>query len=169
MKEPSRGSSASAKRSTSSTSNQARVSGTNSHHKLGLGKTCLDFQARKSVSNLNSQHASGNMLLIASNKDSNSQDYNHLQEYAAHVFSGISSLGIDTSPCLQQALVDQHGSLISGEYLYSTVLEGIEFSEGFQYLDLGPIPQQDQWSSTRTKDGYSHEGDLAGIGAQFNV
>jgi hypothetical protein len=164
----SRRSSASTKRSPSSISNQTPVSGPNSHHESASGKSYLEgSQARTSGSSSKSQPLPSNALPFISNEDFNSHHYN-VQKYATQVLSGTSSLGIDTSPYLQQALVDQHGSWSTREYSYSAIggqLE-LEFSVGSQHLDFGPTPPQDPWSSTYADDGYRN-GDLAGIGAQF--
>jgi hypothetical protein len=161
-------SSVSTERSASSISNQARVSGTNSPHESAPGGTSPKIaQAWASVSSAKSKPIHSNLIPIAADEDINFQHYN-VQIYAEQVINGISSLGIDTPPYLQQALVDQHGVSTTREYSYSTVVRGMELSAGSQYLDLGPTTQQDQWPSTYVNnDGYSN-GDLAGIGARFH-
>jgi hypothetical protein len=162
----SRRSGASTERSPSSISNQIRVSGPNSHHESASGKSYRkDSQPGTSGSTSKSEPLPSNALSNISNEDFDFHDYND-QKYAAQVLSGTSSLGIDTPPYLQQALVDQHGSWSTREYLYSTIGGQLEFSVGSQYLDFGPTPPQDPWSSTYADDGYTN-GDLAGIGAQF--
>jgi hypothetical protein len=162
----SRRSTASIKRSPASTSNQSPVSGPNSHHESASGKSYpQDSQSRTSGSSSKSQPPPSNPLPVISNENFNSQHYK-VQTYATQVLSGTSSLGIDTPPYLQQALVDQHGSWSTREYSYSTIGGHLEFSVGPQCLDFGPTPPQDPWSSTYADDGYTN-GDLAGIGAQF--
>jgi hypothetical protein len=157
--------STSTKRSPSSISNQTPVSGPNSHHESASRKSYLDdSQARTSGSSSKSQPLPSNAPPIISNEGFNSQHYNG-QEYAAQVLSGTSSLGIDSLPYLRQALVDQHGSWSTREYTYSTIGGQLEFSVEPQHLDFGPAPPQDPWSSTFA-DRYTN-GDLAGIGAQF--
>ena len=162
----SRRSSASTKRSPSSISNQTPVSGPNSHDESASGKSYPeDSQARTSGPSSKSEPLPSNPLPVISNEDFNAQHYN-VQKYAAQVLSGTSSLGINTPPYLQQALVDQHGSWSTREYSYSTIGGQLEFSVGSQHLDFGPTPPQDPWSSIYADDGYTN-GDLAGIGAQF--
>jgi hypothetical protein len=162
----SRRSSASTKRSPPSIFNQAPVSGPNSRHESASGKSYPeDSQSRTSGSSSKFQPLSSNALPIISNEDFDSQ-HCKVQKYAAQILSGTSSLGIDTPPYLQQALVDQHGSWSTREYSYSTIGGQLEFSMESQYLDFGPTPPQDPWSPTYADDGYTN-GDLAGIGAQF--
>lgn len=163
-----RGSSASTKRSSSSTSDRARVSGTNSHHKSAPGWSCPeDSQARTSGSSAKTLAVPSNPISITSKEDFNSEHYN-IQKYATQVLSGISNLGIDTPPYLQQALMDQHGNWSTRECSYSTVGGQMDVFAGFQFLDFDTTPQQDQWSLTYAGNvGYTN-GDLAGIGAQFH-
>ena len=160
-------SSASRTRSTTSVSNKAQASVTNTHHEQTAGKSSLDdFQVGKSASSAKSDPTLSNPIHITAREDVHSQDDN-TQKYAASVMNGMSSLGIDIMPYLQQSLIDQHGHSVTGHYPYSTVVGGMEFSAESQHLDFGLTPQQDDLCLAYVdNDGYSNE-DLAGIGAQF--
>ncbi|CZR66366.1 uncharacterized protein PAC_16267 [Phialocephala subalpina] len=162
-KKESGASSSSTKQLPSSTTNQAGASTSNSRLELACGESSLaDSRAWTSTSRTNSMLMYSNLLSINSDQNLQPQDQN-VQQYAAQVISGISSLGINISPYLQKAIENQHGS----GYIYSTVVEIIKLPGWSQHWNC-TAPQQAQWSLTcADKDEHLH-GDLAGIGAQFD-
>ena len=128
----------------------------------------LPKDAQAQTNDFHLQRTYNNVVSINSSLEANYQHDNR-QEDIAQLISGIDSLGISTSSDLQQALEDQHGSLITREYSDAGVVGGMEYSTGSNCLDLGPFPREDQWSWTYADTSECLNGELAGIGAQFGA
>ena len=78
--------------------------------------------------------------------------------------------GRDLPLYLQQALVDQDGDLNARVYTYFSVTVETQSDGGHQHIDLGHFGQAPQQNCSVTYGATYDDlnGDLAGIGAQFD-
>ncbi|KAE9365905.1 hypothetical protein N431DRAFT_516801 [Stipitochalara longipes BDJ] len=121
--------------------------------------------------NYNSVHLNGNIHSYDSDPTKDEQAF-YNQQYSTEVISGCTSLGVEVPTSMHQSLVDQHGYSTPGEFSYSTVMISPQYALDSQQVFVDGtaadrLYENDSFAYEYTWKKDDLQGDLAGIGAQF--